>query len=235
MTKQIPLTGKKGAGLFALVDGCDFEELSQYRWYLDTGGYACRSLHGQRPNKESMHRRIMNAPSGMQIDHINHNKLDNRRENLRVATHTQNTQNRCPKPTDSSRYKGVGWDKERSMWTAKISVNKRTVNLGRFTTQREAALAYNEAATKLFGEFAYLNDVPIVDLHDCPVPKAERIPTSAYRGVSWSTRDNRWVVHVAVGHRVVYGKNFTDELEAAKAYDTAARIYHGEKAKLNFP
>lgn len=235
MTKQIPLSGKRGAGLFALVDDADYEELSRYKWHLDTGGYARRTVYTPPRVDENMHRQIMKAPAHLQIDHINHNKLDNRRENLRIATHDQNNQNRQPGPNESSRYKGVGWDKNRGLWHAKISVNRRTINLGRFTTQREAAQVYNEHAIKLFGEFAYLNDIPADDPHDHPVPKIERIPTSDYRGVSWSTRDNRWVVHVAIGHRVVYHKNFTDELEAAHAYDAAARIHHGDKAKLNFP
>ncbi len=102
-----------------------------------------------------MHRQIIGVTGRTEVDHINGDRLDNRRSNLRAATRQQNSWNSGAQRRRSrtSRYKGVSFDKSRGLWTAHI-LNK---NLGRFDTEEEAALTYDKAATELFGEFAYLN------------------------------------------------------------------------------
>lgn len=161
MTKQIPLS----KGLFALVDDADYEWLSQWKWYASThkcGAYAMR--HAPNPAKCPrqisifMHRLILNAPNGYEVDHINHNGLDNRRANLRVVTVAQNQCNRKHE-YGSSRFKGVHWDKVRGQWRAYIWYNKKGIKLGHYPDERAAARAYNEAAKRLFGAFACLNAV----------------------------------------------------------------------------
>ena len=100
----------------------------------------------------------MRAEKGILVDHINHNGLDNRKANLRFATYSQNAWNR-KKPTDSgsSKYKGVRWVKDSKKWRAVICNNNRRTHLGFFNDEKEAAAAYDTAAKKHRGEYAFLN------------------------------------------------------------------------------
>ncbi len=159
--RQIPLT----QGKHAIVDEEDYEFLSQWKWCYHFG-YAVRTQYFQGDKKDKrirkfikMHRFILNTPNGMDTDHINMNKLDNRRKNLRVATRSQNQANKKSQINSSSQYKGVGWHKRKKKWTAQISVNNRLIHLGGFSTEEKAALAYNEAAKKYYGEFGRFNIV----------------------------------------------------------------------------
>ena len=96
---------------------------------------------------------------GMVVDHINRIGLDNRKENLRIATRSQNQQNRRSRRNTSSQYKGVSWTKRDKRWQAKIGHKRKVICLGDFTCEHQAALAYNEKATELWGEYALLNEV----------------------------------------------------------------------------
>ena len=113
---------------------------------------------GQETPTVLLHRMIAAAPEGMEVDHINGDGLDNRRENLRVCTHHENMRARH-RAWGSSDYKGVSWHKQIQKWRAFIGSNGRILHLGCFTDEKEAARAYNEAALKYFGEFAVLNEV----------------------------------------------------------------------------
>jgi len=106
-----------------------------------------------------MHRFLMQPPPGMQIDHINGDGLDNRRCNLRLATNTQNRRNGKAHSDGTSRFKGVCWDKFRGRWRADITFENRSIHLGRFHSETDAAIAYDAAARDLFGEFARLNQI----------------------------------------------------------------------------
>jgi hypothetical protein len=154
--RHIPLS----RGQYAIVDVEDFEELSKYKWYAvpkrDTfyaKRYDCKSGKQVR-----MHQQIMPAPEGYFIDHENHNGLDNRKANLRIATPAQNACNcrKMLKPC-SSKYKGVSLDKDKNQWRAYITYNGRRIHLGWFDNEEDAARAYDAAAKKYFGEFAKLN------------------------------------------------------------------------------
>lgn len=103
----------------------------------------------------------MNAPNGMDVDHINHNGTDNRKENLRVCTRSQNMQNGLPRRDVSSKYKGVSWDKVNQRWRTCIRYEGRQVNLGRFSDEVSAANVYNERAKRVYGEFACINPIDI--------------------------------------------------------------------------
>lgn len=152
--KEIPLT----QGKVAIVDDEDYDELSKHKWGYLNVGYASRYSHGGRALQAAvyMHVVIMGKVEGLEIDHVNGNKLDNRRENLRHLTHSQNMQNSIVKG-GSSQYKGVCWDRSRSKWLASIYVYKKHVMLGRFTDEKDAARAYNIAALREYGEFARTN------------------------------------------------------------------------------
>jgi len=154
MAKRIPLTQNK----FAIVDDEDFDQVNQYKWYFNNG-YARRWYLDKKTKKEgymTMHRLINNTPKGMDTDHINHNGLDNRKENLRSATRNQNNQNYLPQK-HSSKYKGVYWNKKEKKFKAYIGLNGKAIHLGYFKTEIEGAKAYDRKAKEIYGEFAYLN------------------------------------------------------------------------------
>jgi len=158
MVKTIPLT----KGMTALVDDQDYEELSHYRWYAHRGKndvyYAYRDVwHSQEKWKEKipMHRQLMQefiTKEKYFIDHINHNGLDNRRNNLRSCTNAENMWN-CTKHRDSNTPKGVYWDKQRQKWGVQICCHYKKYCLGRFDDLEQAVLAYNKKAKELFGNF----------------------------------------------------------------------------------
>jgi hypothetical protein len=137
----------------AIVDAADYEWLSGYTWTL-CGGYALRHSGGKN---FFMHREIMHAPPGMVVDHINGNRLDNRRCNLRLCTRAQNVRNAAKRPGCLSQYKGVSRDRRHNRWFATIYFEGRSIALDHFDDEAEAARAYDRAALELFGEFAWLN------------------------------------------------------------------------------
>lgn len=94
------------------------------------------------------------------VDHINRNGLDNYRCNLRPATRLQNRMNCGLSKRNKSGFKGVSWHKSCNKWVAKIEINDKSIYLGLFDDKIEAAKAYNAAAKKHFGEFAWLNPIP---------------------------------------------------------------------------
>lgn len=108
-----------------------------------------------------MHRLIAGAGTGEDVDHANGNGLDNRKNNLRIATESQNLANAGKRyvrgKPGTSKYKGVCWDKSRNAWAASITVNQRAKHLGRYSNEEEAARAYDRAALAAWGEFARLN------------------------------------------------------------------------------
>lgn len=145
------------------VDEDMFDFLSQWKWSFD-GRYAYRREAISRENGKNKYKKVYmqkvvnNTPDGMDTDHINRNKLDNRKSNLRSATRGQNNANR-PKILKKceSRFKGVALDKRNGIWRAEIKDNGVRKYLGVFKTEEDAAIAYNEAAKQIFGEFAILN------------------------------------------------------------------------------
>lgn len=147
-------------GFTALADDEDFECLMLRRWHYHLG-YAARTvrLSGGKKKKIYMHRLIMKTPAGMETDHINGNKLDNRRCNLRICTKSNNMKNIKKRMNLSSKYRGITWDKHRNLWKAMITINEKKVNIGRFKFENDAAYEYNEYAQRFHGEFAQLNEV----------------------------------------------------------------------------
>lgn len=153
--KLIPLTQDK----YALVDEDMISVLKEYNWHAN---YNLRSKNFYARSKRKgktilMHRVITNAPDGMVVDHINHDTLDNRIENLRVCTHTENKWNRRVTGKSYMGYKGVF--PAAGKFRARINLNGKNTDLGYYENIKDAALAYNKAAKELFGEFANLNKI----------------------------------------------------------------------------
>ena len=157
-------------GYVALVDDEDYEWLSQTGWtakgrITDPTIYAAHSRRDENGVRRHvwMHRRILGLERGspLQVDHINGNGLDNRRANLRVCTLAENHRNRRKLRPTSSRYKGVSFHTFGHKWQSAIRCGDKNIHLGCFTDEETAALAYNVAATQLYGPYARLNEVPI--------------------------------------------------------------------------
>jgi hypothetical protein len=157
--REILLTQNK----VAVVDDEDFEYLSQFGWHARKDRhtfYAARNImqNGKRIT-QGMHRLIMDAPCDMEIDHINGNGLDNRRCNLRLCTTPQNKRNSRLRKDNKSGFKGVSWNKAAQKWVSQITHNGKVIYIGSFDNTVDAAIAYNEAALTLHGEFARINNV----------------------------------------------------------------------------
>ena len=158
--RLIPLT----KGKFAIVDPHDYPWLSKFKWHVVTQNgyfYACRrpSVGEFRTSRSVwMNREILNAPPRLLVDHHNHDTLDNRKSNLRLATYAENGYNRRKlKKSKSSRFKGVSFHKKRNVWRAVISTTGRSIHLGEFKSELQAAKAYDGAAKLHFKDFANLN------------------------------------------------------------------------------
>jgi hypothetical protein len=157
-TIEIPLS----MGKVALIDASDFDRVSRHKWCvirLDGRArpryYAITSEPGNNKHKIYLHRFLMDAPSGMVVDHANGDTLDNRRSNLRVCTYSQNACNQVNRRDAVTGFRGVHIHGNR--FRASITVHGQPTRLGSYQTAEEAARAYDEAAIRLHGEFATLN------------------------------------------------------------------------------
>ena len=159
--RRIPLT----QGKYAIVDPEDFERFNKYKWHAVKSTntfYARRTIYvGKKYVSIMMHRELIHPPGYLFVDHINHNGLDNRKANLRLATCAQNTYNRIHlRKCKSSKYKGVSWKKQKMKWIVNVRYNCKNKFIGYFKDEKQAAKAYDKAAKKYHGEFASLNFPP---------------------------------------------------------------------------
>ncbi len=162
--KEIQLT----QGKIAFVDDEDYEYLNQFKWCADKARrtyYAFRNMKVDgRWVVGTMHQFLIKQPKGMQIDHIDDNGLNNQKSNLRICTNQENhmktkIQRTAKGILKSSRFKGVSSVSDGDRWRARIHYNGKENFLGRYDSEIDAAIAYNNAAKEMFGEFARLNNV----------------------------------------------------------------------------
>lgn len=141
-------------GQLALVDDADYEQLAKRKWHLSSNGYVITTMHfyedGKRMTRQpSMHRILMEAKPGQEIDHINRDKLDNRRSNLRFCSRVENLLNTKVRVDNRSGYKGVRWKTDKKMWLAEIGYSGKTLFLGHFA-EIESAIQARQVAEKRY-------------------------------------------------------------------------------------
>lgn len=152
---EVPLS----YGRFCFVDLIDAEWVQKHNWFCDrppgrSGIYVIRTEGGKVIR---LHRAILDAPSELEVDHVNRNGLDNRRCNIRLATKSQNNANKPLPGNKTANYRGVSRCKARNCWQAQFKIHGKNRGLGLYDDQRDAALAYDAFARHHFGEFAQLN------------------------------------------------------------------------------
>ena len=153
---------KLSQGKCALVDNKDYEWLNQYKWCVGECNGHYYAMRKYKNTSQRMHRFIMGLTpdDGKETDHINRDGLDNRRTNLRIVTHLQNSHNSCAKKhreNATSQYKGVS--KKRDKWRVRCMIEGIGYHIGTFQTEWEAAVAYNNFASSFMGEYAHLNSI----------------------------------------------------------------------------
>jgi len=227
MTHTILLTQGKAA----IVDDDEFEKLVCYKWHLLNGDYAVR--HEAITRKTIlMHREIIDAPKGLEVDHIDGNCLNNQKCNLRLTDRTGNRRNSPVSKVNTTGYKGVTMNRSGS-WAARIGLQGRHIHLGTYHTPEEAAAAYNKAAIQYFEDFARLNNLPD-KIHTKRVLTTGKL---GLLGVSITNRKSRSVYRARLtlnGKRIHIGY-FDDPILAALAYNDAVKQLDPNRSKFNFP
>ena len=164
--KEIRLRFRKCSGLVALIDDEDFGLISQYHWYANWNKgvqtfYVRGFISGKGMSERKiiyMHRLIMDANPNEQVDHIDHNGLNNQKANLRFCNHSQNAANKRKQRGEStSKFKGVSWDERHKKWQAQIKLDSKLIRIDYFDDEIDAAKAYDKKAIELFGDFAMTN------------------------------------------------------------------------------
>lgn len=147
--KSVSLT----RGLFAIVDDADHDLVSAHKWYAakqPNTFYACRDIRVQGKKKTLwMHREINKTPENMRTDHIDGNGLHNWRDNLRSATHTENMVNNFRHTPKRPKYRGVSWHKGNQRWYAQITVDRKNIYIGSFSSQEAARNAFEQRRSEL--------------------------------------------------------------------------------------
>ena len=155
----IGLTSK---GIPFYFDADDYDKVAQYCWCVGSDGYLTTGS-GRDGTAQKFHNLIMGkCEKGYVIDHINHDLMDNRKANLRIASLSENNINKFLSSNNKSGFTGVCWESGRNKWRAALSWNKRNIFLGRFDSFDDAVAARKAAEEKYFGEFSYNNSIAAV-------------------------------------------------------------------------
>ncbi len=236
-----------------LVDDEDFEFLNQWRWNVSKDYntfYARRSVYEKGKYKNLIMHRLLLGLTDPKIfaDHEDHNGLNNQRNNIRVATHSQNQKNISSRKGSTSKYLGVHLHKSTTKyfsktkqeyvfyhtewWIAQIVPEKHAedIILGRFKSEIDAAKCYNEGAKKYHGKFANLN---IIEENAIDNILPSRVVSSKYRGVRFMPKLKRWRAEIRHKNVTKFIGEFYIETEAALAYNKSATEILGDKARLN--
>lgn len=230
-------------GYIAIVDDEDLELVSKYKWNLSTKGYA-QAYDKTSKKTVRLHRLIMGVTDKtVIIDHINRDRLDNRKENLRLGDVKTNSYNRGSNPNTTSKYKGVHWHKGVKKWAVALQIEQTVIYGGYFKDEYLASLRYDQLAREHHKDFAYLNHPSISDYSkvDQYIKKIKHQKKSKYIGVYWHPVGKKWTARLKINHgshkEMKHLGMFDNEMDAAKAYDDALRQNLNKrlrKAKFNF-
>jgi hypothetical protein len=236
MSKLIQLT----QGKVAIVNDDDFERLNKFRWYF-CKRYAVRDVivNGKKETIY-MHRLVTEAPDDLEVDHINGDGIDNRKENLRLCTHAENSRNRGRAKHNTSGHKGVWFSKQSNRFIAETRLNGKKIHVGSFKTAEEASEAYKAKALEVHGDFANIkNEIvsvnPVRDELKDLVPERNNDAKSntGYFGVNKSNCANRFYVKITFNGECIKIGSFLSLYKAVEAYNAKASELFGEKAVLN--
>lgn len=230
--KEIKLGGQGGV---AIIDANDYELLSGYNWSKNKKGYVIGTIDGKQMR---MHVFLMTPPKGKIVDHINRNRCDNRRKNLRITNKIKggNGQNRSVRNTKSNPYRGVYYDKKNKKYYARIYINNKCIYLGRYDTAKEAAEMIDMYVVHNNNEFIQLN---------FPEKRTEYLKrkyisfiskkneSSSYIGIH-KTNDS-YVARIQFNGKRIHIGIFADEIDAAKAIDEYIVENNIPNRTLNFP
>lgn len=236
MVKEIPLQN----GMVALVDDEDYERVSKHVWTANKSNTKLFVLTTLNQEVVLLRRFVLNAQIDTEITHKNGDGLDCRKENLLCGNRAMVSKTFKGHRNSSSKYKGVCWRKKINKWTAQIKIDGKSKYLGCFINEDDAALAYNKAAIKFFGEHAYQNKIgennlaTKVEKESNNKIRRTKTGKSGYKNVVL-TKSNRFESSIVIGGKRVYIGTFDTPKQAAKAYDQKAYEIYGDKAILNFP
>lgn len=237
---KIKVNGKYAEkyGNFALCSPQDFEMLSNYSWYWSKGGYAMTliKLDGKRKGF-IMSRLLLKATPGILVDHINRNTYDNRRENLRFATHSQNSQNKAKKDNCSSKYYGVKFNKKRNKFCSTLKIDKKYISLGLFDREIDAAIKYDTYVSQNKEKLGLFHNINFPDQYEyyktlSPIIPRTMVSKTTFKYVS--VGGNKFKVGMVHNKERIHLGRYETAEDAAKAADR----YIVEKKldkKLNFP
>lgn len=224
---------------FALVDDDDFDKVAHFKWHKfksrnKSNCYAKRNFRVNGVSRSQlMHRVILGVTdSKTLIDHINGNGLDNRKQNLRICSNAQNSRNRDKVKNNSSGFKGVSYNKKLLCFESKIGLDNKTINLGLYRTEIEAAIAYNEAAVKYHGQFARLNNISFEQQAIKP-ERIKRTKTCDYHGVFYVSSIDRWRATFVMNKQKYYIGQFKNAQDAAIAYNKKIKELNLPNSMLN--
>jgi hypothetical protein len=224
MSVEIPVHDKGGNVVgIALISPQDEDMVSKYRWHLSQGYAFCRDSG----TALSMTHLILGKPDrGLMIDHINRNRLDNRRENLRIVTRSQNNQNR---ETQSDHYVGIYFSKQGQKWVSKCGI----YNLGSYTNALDAAIAYDKCAYVLLGEHSKTNG--LISYDECKDLKLENLTSTRRRLLPTNIYHDhgccKFVVIVKKNYKNYYSPYY-ETLTEAEEWLHKFKIEWEEKAKI---
>lgn len=224
-TKEIKLVN----GGVTLVDEQDYEQFASERWFRSPNGYARRQGWNEDGTHWQifLHREINKTPPHLITDHINRNKLDNRRSNLRDATKGPNSAN--SKVREGRKYKGVSFHAASGLWRCRVSCDGKEYT-SYHKSELDAAAHYGERAKTHFGEFSTANELPEGYV---PVPHKPQKQASKFRGVGFSKQRGKWIACIYDAGKERQIGSFATEIEAATRYNSEALRIYGERAKLN--
>ena len=222
-------------GYVSLVDNCDIEIINRHLWFVIDDGcnpYACAKQDGRHLR---MHRLIMNAREGETVDHINGNTLDNRRENLRIVSASQNAINRRKRADNKSGVTGVYFSKAHNRWFACINIDKKKQTIGLFKTMEEAVTARKEKEKEIYGDYVRPENLKSIQAEIKsyePTPnilrRASKRNRTGRKGVKFSPNRNKtnpYSANIACNGQNIHLGYFKTFEEACAAREKAERTY----------